>query len=56
MNFLTKVEIFTLLFVSAILEKFALSNEFSTKCPEFNPQNELDIELVKIECESLGCD
>lgn len=49
MNFDTKVEFCALLI--ALLQHFVSStadNEFNMqKCPEFNPQNELDIELVR---------
>lgn len=49
MNFDTKVEFCALLI--AVLQHFVAStedNEFNMqKCPEFNPQNELDIELVR---------
>lgn len=44
MKFGTKVEASVLLLVT--LQHFARSEEFFNKCPEFNPQNELDIELV----------
>lgn len=41
----TKVEFTAFLLV--IFQHFVLStNEYNNKCPEFNPQNELDIELV----------
>lgn len=45
MNLGTKVEFSA--FVLVMLQHFVLSDvEFFNKCPEFNPQNELDIELV----------
>ena len=45
MKFYVKIQ-FSAFFL-AILQNFVLSdNEFYNKCPEFNPQNELDIELV----------
>ena len=44
MNFIIKVELSAVLLVT--LQQFVFSDEFSNKCPEFNPQNELDIDLV----------
>lgn len=45
MNLGTKVEFSA--FVLVMLQHFVLSDtDFYNKCPEFNPQNELDIELV----------
>lgn len=47
MNLVTKLELSTL--VLAILANLVLSDvDFhNNKCPEYNPQNELDMELVR---------
>ena len=62
MNLITKVAIqFSALYL-AIFYSFVFSaDDFSNKCPEFNPQNELDIDLVslklkcKVSCITVNC-
>lgn len=46
MNFGTKVDLSVVLVV-LLQHLVSADNEFFNKCPEFNPQNELDIELVR---------
>lgn len=46
MNFGTKVDLSVVLVV-LLQHLVTADNEFFNKCPEFNPQNELDIELVR---------
>jgi len=42
-----KVEITALAFV--LLHRFAFADvDYMSRCPEYNPQNELDIELVSL--------
>lgn len=45
MNLATKFGL-SALFLAIFNHSAMTDNEFSNKCPEFNPQNELDIELV----------
>lgn len=46
MNFGSKVDLSVVLVV-LLQHLVSADNDFFNKCPEFNPQNELDIELVR---------
>lgn len=40
-----KLEIAALAFV--ILHRYVVAHDYYSRCPEYNPQNELDIDLVR---------
>lgn len=48
MNLIKKIAVYFFAVNLAMFQHFVVSvdSEFFNKCPEFNPQNELDIELV----------
>lgn len=54
MNLGSKIEITALILV-IFHHSTTADNEFFNKCPEFNPQNELDIDLVSQDILSFLC-